>query len=339
MSPHVPAAIPAQIRALRSTVGLTRRGRDALLRVEGAASYDVLDRLLPSEVHVRNRGGRPGLLLDEQGFVEADLMMLADGDDYLLFAEGLDSRALAERIEAAAEPGEELRVIPLDDATVIDLNGPYAWQVLGDLAGEGAQNLRFSSWFKIDEDILCHRAGTTGEYGYSFLLPRSREAELAGRLLELGQAADIVEVGAEALSHCQLEAWFFDIRRAPRACPLEWGLQWRLQWDKEFRGAEALRGRRGLARASAAFRADGPVRPGAPITLDGEPIGQVAAASDLGGETIGAALLQPLYAASGVSAYLAGETPIRTVSAPFVRYQSMNVGPRSGRYVRATAAG
>ncbi len=325
---------PLQIAAIRERAAVSRVGRDGLVRVLGEGAFDLLDRLLPGEAQVRNRGARPGLLLDEEGRIEADLTLLADGDDYLLISEGLDADALAERLRSAARPGEAVAVLPLPEHRVLDIDGPYAWQILSDLAGEGSTGLRYASWFPLEREILCLRAGQTGEYGYSFILPAAREEALFARILEHGQALDMVEAGPEALAHCRMEAWFFDVRQAPRACPLEWGLQWRLCWDKDFRGAEALRARRGATRAPVAFRAQGPAPRGAPVLLDGEPIGEVGASSDRLGETIGGALLWPPYACVGVDQYMVNDTPLLTVSPPFVRYRSLRGMAGRQRYVR-----
>lgn len=326
--------LATQIQAIRRSVALSSRGRDGLLRVEGPDAFDALDRLLPSELHVRNRGARPGLLLDDDGRIEADLVMLADGDDYVLLVEGLGAEAVIDRIRDATRPGEQVSARALDEHALLDLDGPYAWQVLGDLAGPATASLRFGSWYWMEPETLCLRAGQTGEYGYSFLLPRGKAEALRDRLLAAGQEADLVEASAEALSHCRLEAWFFELARCPGACPLEWGLQWRIQWDKPFRGEAALRARRGHTRAPAAFRADAPVPAGAPVTLDGQRIGEVGASSHATGETIGVALLEAPFAASGVSAYEALGVPLRTVSPPFVRYRSLTGLAGRARYVR-----
>lgn len=328
------ATLREQVATLRRTAALSRLGRDGLLRVQGRAAFDVLDRLLPSELYIRSRRARQALLLDDAGLIEADLMLLADGDDYVVLSEGLDADALAARISDAARPGEDLRLIPLDDHAVIDLDGPYAWQVLGDVVGQGATALRLYGWYLAEEQARCLRAGQAGEYGYSLILPQALEASWLERLREAGQAVDLVEAEAAAIHHVRLEAWFFDVRRSPRACPLEWGLQWRVRWDKDFRGAEALRARRGQTRASVAFRAAQAVPVGAPVEAEGRVIGAVAACSDLTGEAIGAALVEPLYAQAGIDGYAAAGEPIRTVSAPFVRYRSLRGLMERGRYVR-----
>lgn len=324
------------LRALRERAASSRQGRDAIVRVEGEAAFDLLDRALPSDLHIRNRGSRQALLLDEDGAIRADLTVLADGDDYLLLAVGLDPAALCATLDAARLPDEPVNVRAIEDRVVIDVDGPFAWQVLGALAGEPSQGLRYGSWFSMPTGELCLRAGQTGEYGYTFLVPTDREGSFVDRLQAAGQAVDLVEADAATLAHARLEAWFFDLRRAPRACPLEWGLQWRILWDKPFIGAAALAERRREHARPVAIRAEAPLSEGAPVLLDGTPIGRVAAAGDLGGEAIGVAIVQARYAQVGVTAYRAGDLPVRTVSPPFVRYRSLAGGPARGRYVRPT---
>lgn len=331
-----PASLSDQVQTLRSSAVVSRLGRSAMLRVEGSASMDVLDRLLPSDLYIRYRCARQSLLLNEDGRIEADLMLMADGDDVIVLGDGLDTGALADRIRAAVLPGEDVSVRPLDDHRVVDVDGPFAWQVLGDLAGEGAQTLRLMTWFKLDTDILCLRAGLAGEYGYSFLVPHDREAAFFERVWAAGAALDMVEAGREAMRHCRLESWFFDVNSVTAACPIEWGLQWRVQWDKRFRGAEALAARRAHTRRAVAFVADQAIAPGAVVRLDGDPIGEVARQSSLGSTTIGAALLQPFYAQAHVTDYVADGVPLRTVSAPFVRYRSLRGGAGRARYTRTT---
>lgn len=324
--------LAAELHALRHTAARSRRPRAALLRVEGADAVEVLDRLLPTELFIRYRSARQSLLLDEQGRVQADLMVLCDGDDLVVLGEGLEAAELADTVRAAARPGEAVSVRTLDGWAVQDVNGPYAWQVLSDLAGEGAQGMRFLTWFPLPQGVLCLRAGLIGEFGYTFLAPPEQQAALWERLGQLGEALDMREASPAALAHARLQAWFFDVYAAPGACPLEWGLQWRVQWDKPFRGAEALRSRRGHTRRAVAFRAEAPVPVGAPVCLEGQALGEVAVCSALGDEVLGAALLEPFYAQSGVDAYTAGGQPLRTVSPPFVRYRSLLGSIRSARY-------
>lgn len=320
--------------ALRHTAARSTRPAAALLRVEGADSVEVLDRLLPTELFIRYRTARQSLLLDERGRVQADLMVLSDGDDLVLLAEGLEAPALADLVRGAVRPAEAVRVHTLDDWAVLDVNGPYAWQVLSDLAGEGAQGMRFLTWFPLPQGALCLRAGLVGEFGYTFLVPAVQRAALWDRLGQLGEAVDMQEASPAAIAHARLQAWFFDVNAVPEACPLEWGLQWRVQWDKEYRGAAALRARRGATRRAVAFRADTPVPVGALVCLEGQPLGEVAVCSAQGDEVLGAALLEPFYAQAGVTAYTVGEQPIRTVSPPFVRYRSLLGSIRSARYRR-----
>ena len=53
---------------------------------------------------------------------------------------------------------------------IIELNGPYAWELMGLVAGEEVIGLPYLSLFHLDRWICC-RTGKTGEYGYEIILP------------------------------------------------------------------------------------------------------------------------------------------------------------------------
>ena len=136
----------------------------------------------------------------------------------------------------------------------------------------------------------------------------------------------------EALDHCALENWFFNIRREGRAglTPVELQLQWRVSYHKDYLGSSALRERR----ASPAGRVTSVVSPkplaiGAPVTYQGRLIGRLinAGFSESRSDWVGLALLDLPHAHAGLWGYLAEvdgrEAPLRTVAPPLINNRSL----------------
>ena len=65
------------------------------------------------------------------------------------------------------------------------LNGPYAWELASALLGPAVLGMTYLSLLRGpapggDDEVICFRAGKTGEYGYDLLVPRRGRGSLAG---------------------------------------------------------------------------------------------------------------------------------------------------------------
>jgi glycine cleavage system aminomethyltransferase T len=344
----IAAPVSDQVRALRTSVGLNRRDHVAVIRVEGPDAFALLDATSPAPLFLRESQMRHTLLLDDDARPAADLFICSDEDGFFLLADGVSAVELAARLQArraARLPAADVAVRSLADShQLIGLDGPYAWELATALLGPTVLGMPYLTLLRI-EDVVCFRAGKTGEFGYDLLLPR--ESVLPARLAELGAGFDLTPVGLEALDVCALENWHFSVRivrdtpLARPLTPLELQLQWRVDYGREFVGAEALRARRAAGPAVRATSflapASAPVAAGDAIRIDGKVHGEVLAAAPsptLGG-AIGVALLETRLAHPGIEleiAAAAGSVAAATRTPPLVRNRSLFVDPHRHSY-------
>jgi len=332
-----------EVAALRRSVTLSDLGHTSLVRVAGPQAWDVLDRLLPCDLFLRSGQARQTLLLAEDGTVRADVLVVCDDQAYLLFAEGLPAASVFGLVHGAIAPGEEVEVEDLGAGrTLVGVNGPFAWELLSEVWSPGIAGMPYLTLAELEGDVLCVRAGKTGEYGYDLMVPRSGAVATWRRLEAAGSALDARPIGQETLRYAALENWFFHVYEAGlrRLSPLHLQLQWRVSRHKEYPGSAALRALRegGIARRVTALRGPETLAVGQPLLHRGRPVGEMVAASrcwtgpgGIGLGLIDLALAHPghdrLSVATGD-----GTEPVRTVSPPFITNRSLVVRPQWHRY-------
>jgi aminomethyltransferase len=179
------------------------------------------------------------------------------------------------------------------------------------------------------------RAGKTGEYGYDLVVRRDAADDVWTSIVREGATFEAREVGADALSICRFENWFFDPAHVPEdVTPLELQLGWRLDPSRDWVGRDAVDARRaeGVKRRLTCMLAPSEVAAGDAVLLSGERIGTVTRAerSEVRDEWVVAALLDVAYAHGGIDRYRVGEAgvPVRTVAPPLIDNHSVHVDPR-----------
>jgi aminomethyltransferase len=337
--------IAAQVRALRSSAAVSRLDHVARVHVDGPGAFDLLERASTRRLHLREGQLRHTLLLREDAGLFADLYVALADDGFYLLAEGPSEAELVAWLEAVRErtpSGAAVQVRGLaGERAAIGIDGPYAWEVAAALLGPGVLGMPYLTVLR-REEVLCVRAGKTGEYGYVLLVPRAEAEALEARLAEIGAAFDAASVGMEVLDVCALENGHFSMRAASLRSgltPIELQLQWRVSYDKDFVGAKALLERRtaGPSVRTAAFVAEGPVAPGQPVQRDGAEAGETLATcfSPTLERWIGCALLPVRLAHPHVPLAVltpAGATPIHTATTPLVDNASLHVDPHKHAY-------
>jgi aminomethyltransferase len=246
---------------------------------------------------------------------------------------------------AESVPGRETHVRGLaSEHALLAVDGPFAWEVVAQALGASVLGMPYLSFLRRDE-VLCLRAGKTGEYGYLLLVERSAAGDLEGKLLEAGRGVDMEQVQLPALDVCALENAHFSIRTlretrlAEPLTPIELQLQWRVGYAKDFVGADALRARRerGASVRATCFTTNGPVAPGQAVMVHDREVGDVLAASESPtlGAWIGSALLGKRVAHPHVEVSIAsGSGPVAAVTqtVPLVDNLSLRVDPNKHAY-------
>lgn len=341
-------SLVAEVTALRSSSGLSKMTHVAIVRVDGPDALDFLQTAVTQSPYVREGRVRHTLLLRDDASVLADAFVVNVDDGYLVLAEGPDEAALASWLATLKErsPKKQLEIRPMSaEWAAFGVDGPYAWEVVSGLLGPVVLGMPYLTLLRRDE-VLCVRAGKTGEYGYLLLVPRSSAAELEAKLLEIGAPLDLTPVSREALDVCALENWHFSMRTLRETTilspltPIELQLQWRVVYTREFVGADALRARRaeGLKARVTCFVADEPIAPGQRVSLGSLVVGEVLAAcqSPTLGKTVGSVLLSARFAHPHIT-FAAGSQSLRTCTASLVYNQSLRIQPHKHSYATRDA--
>lgn len=334
-------SLEEQMRGLRSSSGLSHADHIAVLHVEGADAFDLLEYASTRRLYLREGQVRHTLLLRDDGGLFADVYIGSGDDGLYVLAEGAGEAELVAWLHALRDrrlPGARMQVRGLSaERVVLGVDGPYAWEVVSGLLGRAVLGMPYLTLLR-REEVLCLRAGKTGEYGYLLLCPRSEAASLEARLDEVGRSLGLVPVGLQALDACALENGHFSIRMlrptslAEPLTPIELQLQWRVAYDKDFVGAEALRARRteGPKVRATCFTADGPVAAGQTLQVEGQHAGEVLEAmfSPTLAAWVGSALLVKRLAhphVSLVASTEAGTVRIMTRTTPLVDNLSLHI--------------
>jgi glycine cleavage system aminomethyltransferase T len=332
------------MNALRTAAAVTRMAHVQALRLSGPGAHELLDAVTTSRLFARENQMLQTLLLDAGGFPFADAFVCLEEDAWILLTEGPSQAALLahlERVRLARFPSAEVAITDLLATHVLwSVDGPFAWEVTSSLLGPEVLGAPYLSFLTLRE-VICFRAGKTGEYGYLLLVPSALAAPTWDRLLAIGAGLGLVEADLAALDQCALENWHFCIRALGdrKLIPHELQLQWRVDAKKEFEGSAALRARLAASNVRlTSFVARTAVARGDGVKLDDQTIGSVLQAgfSSTRGDWVGWAVIDSPLAWPGIRRFhvaaAEGVVPIETCSPPVLDNRSLFVDQRKHSY-------
>jgi 4-methylaminobutanoate oxidase (formaldehyde-forming) len=301
----------AEHRTVREGVGLMDMSFMAKLRVEGAGSGALLDRLSAGPVD-----GEPGVItytqwLNDDGRIEADLTVSKLGDDdFLVVASDTAHGHVLERLRRHAahhaSPAVSITDVTTDFAQ-LNVQGPRSRDLLAELtdADLSTESFGFRSvaWVELaGVRLLLARITYLGELGYELYVPASSALKVYDALQDAGTAYGLRPVGLKALASLRMEKAYRDYGHDidNTDCPLEAGLGFALALDKPggFIGRDAVMARKaanteagGMAQRIVQVRLLDPeplMYHAEVLVRDSEEVGYVRAASY--GWTLGAAI-------------------------------------------------
>ena len=199
---------------------LLLRGPDAATALETLMPVDVIG----LELHRQ----RYGLLLNEQGGILDDLMLVNRGDDLFLIVNGACKRTDIAHIQSHI--GQRCEVTPLPEQALLALQGPLAAAALERLL-PGVSALVFMSGHYFDwqgHSLYVTRSGYTGEDGFEISLPNAATQGFAQTLLN---QPEVAPAGLGARNSLRLEAGLclygndIDSSTTPTEAALNWAIQ------------------------------------------------------------------------------------------------------------------
>lgn len=238
----------AEHRAVRERAGMFDVSHMGEIRVRGPRALPMLQRLTPNDVAALDpfRAQYSALLTGRGTFIDDLLVYCLDPEDYLLVVNAASRARDLELLEAAAAAeGLGVRVDDQSDATaLIAVQGPRAAEIVADVVGAEAADLRYYSFLHQDEARrMVSRTGYTGEDGFEIYIAPERASDLWEELLGRGRDRGLVPAGLGARDTLRLEAGMMlcgqDIDG--ETTPIEAGLSWIVKWKKgDFVGRDAL---------------------------------------------------------------------------------------------------
>ncbi|MEI7786395.1 MAG: glycine cleavage system aminomethyltransferase GcvT [Betaproteobacteria bacterium] len=234
-----PAGLVAEHQHTRQAAGLFDVSHMGQLRLWGAGAAAALETLMPVDViGLGLHKQRYGLLLNDEGGIIDDLMVVNRGEDYFVVVNGACKDADLAHLQARI--GSRCSIEPQHDHALLALQGPQAVTVLSRLL-PGVERLVFMTGMACDwqgEALYITRSGYTGEDGFEISLPAAVAEPFARTLLT---HSEVKPIGLGARNSLRLEAGLClygqDIEAS--TTPVEAGLSWALQKVRRSGGERA----------------------------------------------------------------------------------------------------
>jgi glycine cleavage system T protein (aminomethyltransferase) len=314
LAPSVVTTTSEEYRACREAAALMDFSMLRKLDIEGPGAVELVNSLVTRDVSSVAPGRIAyGALTDERGKMVDDCTCMVRSASAVRFC-GANDRDHA--IFSARAEGTPITVSERTDALPhLCLQGPESRHILERLTSADLSGAAFPYYtFREDVEIagipvFMTRLGYTAELGYELWVERSRCLELWDALIDAGMPAGMRVIGMDALDLFRIEGGFIigGVEYDPTVSPYECGLGWSVDLAKgDFPGRDALRRDREsapLRLTSVVLDSGGASASGAPLELDGEPVGivtQAVASPHLHGATLGLAKIHKHLTEPGI---------------------------------------
>lgn len=307
-----------EVVAVRTAAGLYDISALNTLRVSGADAEAVIDRMVAIDVtRLRPGQARLAAIVNEQGALTDDLMVVRDGEDRFRLSHG--SGNTAEQLEELAA-GRKVSWEQDYDIHILSLQGPRSADVLKkhidiDLATLPYFEHRETRAFGIA--VTVSRGGYSGEQGFELSCAKADVVALWDAILAAGAEFGTIPCSWESLDLARIEAALlffpYDMPEGDTT-PWEVKLGWMVDVDKkaDYVGKDAVLAARGKERffqAGLVVHHDAAVAGGARVFAGGNEVGVVTSAifSRYLMKSIALVHLDPGFNALGVAVEVEGE--------------------------------
>lgn len=228
MPVQYPQGLVAEHQHTRGKASLFDVSHMGQISVSGLSSAAALEQILPIDVlDLGLHRQRYGLLLNNDGCIQDDLMVINRGEDYLLIVNA--NRKHEDLAWIQSHIGHECNVQALPDMALLALQGPQAVNVL-QRPVPGVSLLKFMQGMPFDfKNVRGYitRSGYTGEDGFEISLPASHIEAFARWVLK---QPDVQPAGLGARNTLRLEAGLclygtdIDSTTTPSQAALNWSI-------------------------------------------------------------------------------------------------------------------
>jgi len=206
--------VAAEVKAVRSAVGIIDVTAFTKVVVEGPGAYALLDRLtanrMPQKVgsisltHMLNRAGRIEL--------ETTIVRMAEDKFYLVCAAFFEQRLMDHLAQQRGD--ENVSIIELSSRwSALSLNGPCARNVFAACSDADLSNAGFR-WLSAQEVLIAghsvwaFRISYAGEMGWEFHMPNAACLDVYNALWTAGESHGIADYGSFAMNVMRMEKGF-----------------------------------------------------------------------------------------------------------------------------------
>jgi aminomethyltransferase len=327
--------ISGEHEAVRTRAGFFDLSHMGRVRMRGPDAGLLASRVQTADAAALPVGRtRYGLVLNERGGIEDDILISREEEGYLLVVNAGNRAHDLELFEAAARGLRATIQDVSEEVAMVAVQGPEAVGILARMGLAAASDIRYYRFAVLPwrgASVLVSRTGYTGEDGFELLISRDWAMDLARTALEAGLPSGLLPCGLGARDTLRLEAGMplHGHEIGPEVSPLEAGLEFALRPGGGYTGAEALAQERarGPARRLLGLVAEGPHIPRQGHELRLEPRGAVIGrvCSGTHSPTLRKPIATALVAAGAATApgFLVAvrrhEVPARPVPLPFYR--------------------
>ncbi|MEM1110797.1 MAG: glycine cleavage system aminomethyltransferase GcvT [Pseudomonadota bacterium] len=259
--------------------------------VEGEGSADLLERLVPADVHGLPLGGQTyALFTNDEGGVLDDLIITRWDEERFFLVVNAACKAEDIAHMRAALDGQSLTV--LESQALLALQGPKAREVMAAVCPAAAERVFMSGSHESIDGVDCFItcSGYTGEDGFEISVPGDAADALARRLLAFEQ---VEPIGLGARDSLRLEAGLclYGHELTTEIDPVQAGLIWAISKVRRpggerpggFPGADTIFSRIDkrppLRRVGLVVEGKRPVREGqAVVDASGAQVGEICSA-------------------------------------------------------------
>jgi aminomethyltransferase len=248
----------AEHMAVRERCGVFDVSHMGEVFVEGEGALDAVQKLFTNDATkiVDGQAMYAGMLNQRGGFIDDCVVYRFSPEKFLVCVNASNRDKDYAHIDEVVNGGMGGRATArdeTDDWAQIAVQGPEAANVVADVAGDAARDVK--GYHFIEGDVLgkpgiIARTGYTGEDGFELYVPADHGAAVWDAVLDSGKSCDLLPCGLGARDTLRLEAGMalYGNDIDDEHTPLEAGLSWIVKLDKrdanpdhDFIGAEALR--------------------------------------------------------------------------------------------------
>ncbi len=203
------------------------RGEDIAIHLESQIPVDLVG-LAPGRQ-------KYGLLINDQGGVLDDLMVINRGDHFMLVV-----NAACKHQDFAllnAKLGDKLEITLLEDRGLLALQGPAAFSVI-EAAGQSLETMKFMDVRDMALhgcDCIVSRSGYTGEDGFEISLLAQQSVNLAEQFIAHTEV-DLVGLGARDSLRLEAGLCLYGQDMNADITPVEAGLSWAISRPRRLDG-------------------------------------------------------------------------------------------------------